>query len=1821
MPLRGEHMDRLHAALASAFDLSGLERMFRFEFDRDLATILPLRDRNLSEIIYAVVLWAVEDEQVGPQRLLAAARAQNADNPELALLAEEWAGIVFNLRPDCPYPGMVPFREEDRAHFFGRDKEIAEAVQLLRLHPFLAVIGSSGSGKSSLVFAGILPALRRASHFGRDRLAVKTLRPGAAPLEALASALEADANEPDLVRAATAAAAEAPLLLVIDQYEELFTTSEQGQRAAFQAVLSLLSAVSGLLIVLTMRADFYPDLMNSPLWDVVRAHRLEVTSLRGGGLREAIVKPAEAAGVTVEPALVERLLADASDEPGVLPFIQEMLVLLWDRLAARRLSLAAYEGITQEAGGLSGLQVAMARRADQTVNALTEAEQAIARRIFLRLVQFGEGRPDTRRQQAAVDLQAAADPPGEFATVLRHLADHRLLTMSGQESGTDAKVDIAHEALLSGWPALRSWIAQRREAEQVRRRLEAKAAEWVRLGGGEGGRLDEAELPEAERWLASPDATELGAGEALRKLVQRSREFVADEARAREEARRRELLQAQERAAAEERARSAAASAAALRKRALWLAAALAAALLMAVAAGYLFNDARIARDQETVAKQDALVQKEAAEVARATADGARFVAEIERNTAQQREVEAVAARAEADDLRVDAERAAQDEAEQRRRAEQQERLAFASQLAADAQLQAQVEPTRTLLLATEAMSITWALEGARPTGVEGALRLGLQLLAAEPFSTATGIAGTTSLAFVPQTGRVFAVSGASDAALWRTDTLAGPAVLVSGTVPAGSAAVVDPAGSWVAVSAPLASHAEMRRKIVASTIYGKGAVLGDSATEATPLREFPYQAYVTLMAASPDSRWLSTISADGSLALWDLAGDDTMPAAVRSSGPGPTALAVSTSGRHIAVASASNFIRAYAVQGDVQGDVQGASEAQILFGHEGRVNALAFSPQGALLASAGGDGAVRLWDLAGGGDRLLQGGLPAMTAVAFSADGARLAGGAADGSVRIWSVTDRAAAPLLLHAGEPQPSGGDPAIAAVAYSPDGRWLAAITRAGDLFTWRERIEDLMSAACAAARRNLTAQEWALYLSDQPYRKTCQDIPFGLPERPLQNSQVVEAFLSAGRELNGNGWRLLERAGLGSLIFRPGAVYGGPSPAQMGGLTLEEQEVIARRLRLTQAPAGARDAPLAQDPNLLTVPAAPPPAYQVPLTASVSLVQRSALTFWNRYGGLVSAAAHEIGLPPETALAVMSVESAAPPVADGRLPIRFEVHVFHDAWGRSNARLFAEHFAFDVETPWQGHRWRPSLDAEWREVHGDQEAEWAAFQFARTLDPTAAARSISMGSAQLMGFNANRAGYDNPEDMLAVLTNSEVGGFADLLLLFDTVRADPLMLESLRRGDYRSFATSYNGPGQAERYADLIAQAEDALRAVLPQSRQAVDSPFRAGEVLLAQSAVHLTAGPDGGDPLGALLPGTALVLLDGPVEAGDANFWRVAGVTDAGYAAGWMPEQDAAAVPLLVRPPKLAGTAIPDPGSSSFLGVPFSGGYPVTQLFGENGQFYQQFGMQGHNGLDLALPYGTEVLATADGVVAQVGDGETTMYGVYVRIVHLWGESLYAQLDSALVSPGQPVERGQAIALSGNSGFSSGPHLHFGLRVSPFNRQDEWGGFADPLLYLPPDRIALPIARASAPRQEQAPSAAPTADAAPAADATTVAPTAGAAQPEDATPGAGGLQPLLQGAAFHERCREGLARGEAEQVLSDCEVAVGREPANSAFRLSLAVAYAQVGKYASAVRHLSFAFEHANGGDSRPYPEWLRALEDGSNPFDEAVVAELLKEE
>lgn len=470
--------------------------------------------------------------------LCAASEDEHARSLEGTLYAVPLASIAERAGiPDaaaCPYPGLRPFQSADARHFHGRDAESNGIVR--RLHTGesqILIVGASGSGKSSLLHAGVVPRLLASS----GRFLTRWLRPGSEPYRNLLQAL----GNPDSVREGVAALLRQHraerLVLCIDQLEELFTqASDPIERAAFVEGHRVLTEMPEAAVVLTLRADFYGDLLESELWQTLRDRvaRVDLAPLRGAALATAIEAPARDVGVLIEASLRERLIADAATEPGALPLLQVVLAELWEQRTRGWLHLDDYLALGEE--GRSGLAVALERRADAVLHALTPEEQVTARRIFLRLINLDEARPSTRRQQPSVRLRATGEGDATFARVLERLAAGRLITLDQELRGAELVdvVDLAHESLILAWPALRHWLEERQEDERRRRTLEGKADEWRERGSGEGGLLDRVELAEAEEWLRRDAARDVGFSEALLALVAASRHALERSERTRQ---------------------------------------------------------------------------------------------------------------------------------------------------------------------------------------------------------------------------------------------------------------------------------------------------------------------------------------------------------------------------------------------------------------------------------------------------------------------------------------------------------------------------------------------------------------------------------------------------------------------------------------------------------------------------------------------------------------------------------------------------------------------------------------------------------------------------------------------------------------------------------------------------------------------------------------------------------------------------------------------------------------------------------------------------------------------------------------------------------------------------------------------------------------------------------------------------------------------------------------------------------------------------------------------------------------------------------------
>jgi len=398
----------------------------------------------------------------------------------------------------CPYQGLRPFEEADSELFFGRDGDVAQLLEKLRTSCFVAVLGPSGSGKSSLVRAGLVPALRAGRIAGADRWRVVTMRPGPRPLAELAAQLTAlghprptsslldelagDDRSMALASAAVLAGeADADgLLWVVDQLEELFTLVTDGSEGRF--IGNLVDAAAdpgaGLRVVVTMRADFYAKCAAFPqLAQLMAGHQHLVSPLEREGWREAIEEPAWRSGLELQSGLVETILDDAVGRPGSLPLLQEALVAVWERRRGNLLTLDGYVAAGRVAG-------AVAKRADSVYAALDRDQQAVAKELLLRLVHLGEGTEDTRRRAREDELLVGSKDPAAIRAVIERFVNARLVTTSTAATRV-ATVDVAHEALITGWPRLQTWLDEDREDLRIRQRLSEQSEEWLERGRDE----------------------------------------------------------------------------------------------------------------------------------------------------------------------------------------------------------------------------------------------------------------------------------------------------------------------------------------------------------------------------------------------------------------------------------------------------------------------------------------------------------------------------------------------------------------------------------------------------------------------------------------------------------------------------------------------------------------------------------------------------------------------------------------------------------------------------------------------------------------------------------------------------------------------------------------------------------------------------------------------------------------------------------------------------------------------------------------------------------------------------------------------------------------------------------------------------------------------------------------------------------------------------------------------------------------------------------------------------------------------------------------
>lgn len=601
----------------------------------------------------------------------------------------DWSALAF-ADMDCPYRGLLPFREEDAHLFFGRDTYTDRLLEAVEKRSLIAVIGSSGSGKSSVVFAGLIPKLRQTGQWQ-----IINFSPGQTPFQALAGELipflepdlsqskqisEANELSENLVkgkislhqvmeRIVRKLGVDQQILLVIDQFEELYTqTKDTSIQENFTKSLLGLSRIEAVTVLLTIRADFLDRaLAYRPFADEMQLASQMIGPMDREELLEVIQRPLSGTFVSFEPGLTTQILNDVGHEPGNLPLLEFALTSLWEEQVDGKLTFTAYEKVGKVGGALT-------KHAEEVFETFENKEEtAQVRRLFIRLVQPVTESVNTRRTAKRSELGE------ELWRLTPRLASARLI-VTGQDENGDETVELAHEALITNWQRFGGWIQEDWEFLAWQERLRANLRQWQNRDNNVGFLLRDAPLVVGKEWLlqrradlSEPEISFIEASisaEAKRQADEKAR-------------RQRELEQAQALAEAEKkRAEEQAQAAKKLRSRAYFLVGALGIAILLAFVAFLSYQDAQRSGQAALASEGTAVAEAANAIAARGTAEAETLI----RATAE----------ADAEVRRIEAEQNAQ-------LANEQSQLAFSRQLAAQATTHLDTNNTLAILLSVEA--------------------------------------------------------------------------------------------------------------------------------------------------------------------------------------------------------------------------------------------------------------------------------------------------------------------------------------------------------------------------------------------------------------------------------------------------------------------------------------------------------------------------------------------------------------------------------------------------------------------------------------------------------------------------------------------------------------------------------------------------------------------------------------------------------------------------------------------------------------------------------------------------------------------------------------------------------------------------------------------------------------------------------------------------------------------------------------------------------------------------------------------------------------
>ncbi|GAA6619708.1 CHAT domain-containing protein [Scytonema sp. NUACC26] len=906
--------------------------------------------------------------------------------------------LTLSGRPPCPYRGLFVFREEDAHLFFGRERFTQNLVTAVKKKPFVAVVGASGSGKSSVVFAGLIPRLRQDTNVNWH---IISFRPGNKPITALAEAfaplrvsqaidsdrfqsaglklttqanyqLEAGLNSPSernssfsdenlrslvnleleltlerdnsalykIIETYIQQNSGTRLVLIVDQFEELYTLCPDREREhILDLLLNACTRAPGFTLVATLRADFYGYALSyRPLSDALQGAVLNLAPMSNEELRDCIEKPAAHMQVEVERELTNKLVCALEGQPGRLPLLEFTLTQLWSKQTDGLLTVEAYEEI-------GGVEEALANHAEGVYSQLCEIDRQRSQRVFMQLVKLAEGGEVTRR------LASRAEVKEENWDLVAHLASKRLVVTNLKGQTYCETVEIVHEALIKSWGRLEYWLQMDGEFRNWQEKLRVAIRQWESSNLDEGALLRGKPLCDAEYWQTK----------RWEELSASDRNFIHSSLELRE----REVKQQKRRQ----------------QTTILGLASGMAIASILAAFAGWQWQKARINEIQATTKSSQALF---------------------------------------ASDRRMDA---------------------LVEALKADRKLR------------TIGMSIPQI-----KTQVDLAMRQAIY--GANEYNRLTGHgAKVHKVTFSPDGQTIATASADMTVKLWQRDgrllaTLTGHKDAVYGVA-------FSPDGNTIAstsedktlklwkIDGTLLATLKHTSEVYTVAFSPDGETLASGTwdgkiylwrRDGTLLLTIPgHTESVDAVAFSPDGHTIASGSWDKTVKLWRR--DGTLVTTLQHNDK-VLALAFSPNSQAIATAGADKTVKLWKKNG------LGSFETRpyrMLHGHEGEVHGVAFSPDSQRLASVGWDKTIRLWQLDGTEIAVLRGHSGIIWGVTFSPQGNTIATASDDKTVRLW----RWKHPLLTAF-----NGHSAAVHNVKFSPDGQFIATASEDKTAKLWR-----------------------------------------------------------------------------------------------------------------------------------------------------------------------------------------------------------------------------------------------------------------------------------------------------------------------------------------------------------------------------------------------------------------------------------------------------------------------------------------------------------------------------------------------------------------------------------------------------------------------------------------------------------------------------------------------------------------------------------------------------------------------------------------------